>query len=98
MLLFEFIPRRLRIEFIYFVVLWLNAFPAKSGVSATYLPWELLVRWKLDYKQHCRVLPGTYCEAHDEPFPSNTMIPHTHERIACGPMGNLQESVKVIVS
>ncbi len=32
---FKFIPRRLKMEFIYFVVLWLNAFPAKSGVSAT---------------------------------------------------------------
>ena len=30
---FEFIPRRLNMEFIYFVVLWLNAFPAKSGIS-----------------------------------------------------------------
>jgi hypothetical protein len=27
---FEFIPRRLKMEFIYFVVLWLNAFPAKE--------------------------------------------------------------------
>ena len=50
---FEFILRRLKMEFIYFVVLWLNAFPAKSGISATYSPRELLVRWKLDYKKHC---------------------------------------------
>jgi len=96
MLPFEFIPRRLKMEFIYFVVLWLNAFPAKSGISATYSPRELLIRWKLDYKKHCRVLPGTYCETHDEhePVPSNTMTPHTHECIACGLTGNLQGSVK----
>jgi hypothetical protein len=55
-LLFEFIPWRLKMDFIYFVVLWLNAFPAKSGISATYSPRELLVRWKLDYKKHCQVL------------------------------------------
>jgi hypothetical protein len=79
---------------IYFVILWLNAFPAKSRISATYSPRELLVRWKLDYKKHCRVLPGTYCETHDEPVPINTMPPHTHECIACGPTGNLQGSVK----
>ena len=91
---FEFIPRRLKMEFIYFVVLWLNAFPAKSGISSTYSPRELLVRWKLDYKKHCRVLPGTYCETHDEPVPTNTMTPRTHECIACGPMGNLQGSIK----
>ena len=94
MLPFEFIPRRLKMEFIYFVVLWLNAFPAKSGISATYSPRELLVRWKLDYKKHCRVLPGTYCKTHDEPVPSNTMKPHTHDCIAYGPTGNLQGSVK----
>ena len=81
-------------EFIYFVVLWLNAFPAKSGISATYSPQELLVCWKLDYKKHCRVLPGTYCGTYDEPVPSNSMTPHTHECIACGPTGNLQGSIK----
>ena len=81
-------------DFIYFVILWLNAFPAKSRISATYSPRELLVRWKLDYKKHCRVLPRTYCETHDEPVPINTMPPHTHECIACGPTGNLQGSVK----
>jgi hypothetical protein len=81
MLPFKFIPGRLKMEFIYFVVLWLNAFPAKSGVSATYSPWEFLVRWKLDDKKHCQVLPGTYCKAHIEPVPSNTMIPCSHECI-----------------
>jgi hypothetical protein len=84
----------MKIEFVYFLVLWLNAFPMKSGVSAIHTPWELLVRWKLDYKRHCRVVPETYCEVHDEPSPSNTMIARTHERIVLGPTGNLQGSVK----
>jgi len=91
---FEYIPRRLKIEIIYFVVLWLNAFPVKTGVSSVHSPRELLVRWKLDYAKHCRVLPGTYCEVHDEPLPSNSMTPRTHACIACGPTGNLQGSVK----
>ncbi len=94
MLPFKFIPRRLKMEFIYFVVLWLNAFPAKSRISATYSPRELLVCWKLDYKKHCRVLPGTYCKTGDEPVPSNTMTPCTHKCIVCGPTGNLQGSVE----
>jgi hypothetical protein len=72
-----------------FVVLWLNAFPVKNGILVTYSPQELLVHWKLDYNKHCWVLPGTYCEAHDKPVPSNTMIPHTHETIALRPSGNL---------
>jgi hypothetical protein len=53
-----------------------------------------LVRWRLDYKKHCQVLPGTYCEAHDEPVPSNSMEPWTHETIALGPTKNLQGSIK----
>ncbi len=91
---FCYIPRRMKIEFIYFIVLWLNMFPVKTGVSATYSLRELLVRWRLEYKKHCRVLPETYCKVHDEPVPSSTMMAHTHKAIALGPTGNLQGSVK----
>jgi hypothetical protein len=91
---FSHIPRWMKIEFVYFIVLWLNAFPVKSGISATYSPRELLLRWRLDYKKHWRVLPGTYCKVHDKPVPTNTMAWCTHECIALGPMGNLQGRVK----
>jgi len=47
---FEHIPQRMKIEFIYFCVLWLNAFPVKSGISSLHSPRELMVHWKLDYK------------------------------------------------
>ena len=75
MLPFSHLPRRMKIEFVYFIVLWLNAFPVRSRISSTFSPQELLVRWQLDCKKHCRVLPGTYCEVHDEPMPTNTMMP-----------------------
>jgi hypothetical protein len=75
-------------------MLWLNAFPVKSRISVVYLLRELIVRWRLDYKKHCHVLPGTYCEVHDEPTPTNTMAWQTHECITLGPMGNLQGSIK----
>jgi hypothetical protein len=94
MLPFTHISQRMRIEFVYFTVLLLNAFPVKMGISSTYLPREILVRWWLDCKKHCRVLPGTYCKVHDKPDPSNSMVRHTHEGIALGPMSNLQGSVK----
>ena len=48
----------------------------------------------MDYKKHCRVQVGSYCEVHNEPSPSNTMVSRTHEAIALGPTGNLQGSVK----
>ena len=91
---FSHIPRRIKIEFVYVIVLWLNAFLIKSEISTIYSPRELLVCWKLDYKKHCRVLPGSYCKVHDEPVPINTMVVHMHACIALGPTGNLQGSMK----
>ena len=87
-------PHRMKIEIVYFIVLWLNAFLVKSGISTIYSPRELLVHWKLDYKKHCRVLPGSYCEVHDKPVPTNTMVVRTQACIALGPTGNLQGSLK----
>ncbi len=88
------IPWQMKIKFVYFIVLWFNAFPVKTGVLLIYFPWELLVRWCLDYKKHCQVLPGTYCKVHDQPLPSNTMVPRMHKGIALGPTGNLQGTIK----
>jgi hypothetical protein len=48
MLPFTHILRRMKIEFVYFTVLWLNAFQVKMGISSTYFPQEILVRWRLD--------------------------------------------------
>ena len=91
---FSHILRRMNIGVVYFIVQWLNAFLVKSGISTIYSPRELLFCWKLDYKKHCRVLPGSYCEVHDEPVPTNTMVARTHACIALGPTGNLQGSMK----
>jgi hypothetical protein len=65
--------------------------PVKNGILAAFSPQELLVRWRMDYSKHCRVLPGTYCEVHDKPSPLNTMTPRMH---TMGPTGNLQGTVK----
>ena len=96
-LLFSHIPKRMKIGFVFFVILWLNAFSVKSGISQTILPRELLLHWCLDYKKHYRVQPETYCEVHDEPVPTNTMAWRTHKAITLGPTGKLQGSVKFIV-
>jgi hypothetical protein len=53
---FMHIPRCMKIKFVYFIVLWLNAFPVRTGILAWFSPRELLVQWQLDYKKHCRVL------------------------------------------
>ena len=35
---FMHIPRQMKIKFVYFMVLWLNAFPVKTGISGVYSP------------------------------------------------------------
>ena len=92
---FENLPQRTKIEFVYFMVLWMNAFPVKSGMSDKISPCELLLHRRLNNKKHCRVELGTYCEVHNEPTQTNTMTPQMHEAIALGPTGDLQGSVKL---
>ncbi len=91
---FSNLPKRMKVEFVYFMVLWINAFLVNTGISSIYSPRELLVHWQLDYKKHCRVLLGTYCKVHDEPVPTNTTVWQMHEGIALSPTGNLQGSIK----
>jgi hypothetical protein len=71
---FTKMPQIILIELIYHVVLWLNAFPSKSGVSETLSPWEIVLRYKLDFKKHCKAPFGSYCEAHNKPAPMNNMV------------------------
>ena len=83
---------------LFFVALWLNAFPVKNGISAVYSPRELIAKWKMDHKKHYRVEVGTYCEVHDKPSLSNSTDFRIHEGIALGPRRNLQGSVNSLMS
>ena len=88
------LPKRLVVDLIYFVTMWLNSFPVKGGISQKWSPRELLKRHRLDARLHCKAEFGAYCEVHDEPSPSNTMQRRTHATICLGPTGNLQGSYK----
>jgi hypothetical protein len=92
---FTHIPKRMKIEFVYFMIPWMNAFLVKSRILPTILPPKLLMWWRLDYRKHCCVPLETYCEVHNEPTPTNRMALRTHEAIALGSTGNLQGSVKI---
>jgi hypothetical protein len=87
---FKKMLRLMLIELVYHVVLWLNAFLANSGVSETLSPREIVYRHKLDFAKHCKSPFGTYCEVHDEPAPTNTMVTRSNPAIVLGPTGNLQ--------
>ena len=87
-------PRVILIEQIYHVVLWLNTFPSKSGISDTLSPRELVLRHRLDFVKHCRAPFGSYCEVRDEPAPTNNMVSRSTPAIVLGPTGNLQGTYK----
>ena len=79
---------------VYFAVLWLNAFPVKSGISDKLSPRAIVVRTILSWAKHCKLLFGAYCKVHDEKDPTNDNMPRTHASIALGPTGNFNGSYK----
>ncbi len=89
-LLFKRMPRLMLVELIYHMVLWLNAFPAKSGLSETLSPCKIVYRHKLDSANHYRLPFGMYYEVHNEPTPMNSMVTCSTHAIVLGPTGNLQ--------
>ncbi len=93
---FKKIPRLMQNELVYHMVLWLNAFPANSGVSETLSPCEIVYWHKLDFAKHCKSPFGTYCEVHDELAPMNTMVIRSIPAIVLGPTGNLQGTYKFL--
>ena len=87
-------PHVILIELIYHVVLWLNAFPSKSGVLELLSPRELVLRHRLDFTKYCRAPFGSYCKTHEEPSPTNYMAPCSSPTIVLGPTVNLQGTYK----
>ena len=88
------LPRLMTIKLMHFCVMWMNAFPVKSGISEKWSPRELISRHKLDAKLHCKTPFGAYCEVHTDPDITNTMEPRTKWGICLGPTGNMQGSYK----
>ena len=56
---------------------------------------EIVTDWNLDFKNHYRVVFGSYVEAHDNPSITNNINTITHKCIELGPTGNLQGTHKV---
>jgi hypothetical protein len=88
---FSYIPKAMVVAMVGNVTTWINAFPAKGGVSATLSPRTVLTGERFDYKLHCRIAFGAYAQVHDEPTPSNSQLARTSGAIAfLGPAGNMQ--------
>jgi hypothetical protein len=91
---FKRMPRLMLIELIYHMVLWLNALPARFGVFETLSPHKIVYRHKLDFAKYCRLPFGTYCEVHNEPMPTNSMVTRSPPTIKLDTTGNLQGTYK----
>ena len=77
-------PKLMIVELLYFVVHWLNAFPAKNGVSDTISPGTILTGVTPDYKKHCKANFGSYVQTHEEFAPRNSMEARTIGAITLG--------------
>ena len=74
-----------------FIIMWLNAFPPRGGVSRSYGPRTVVLGTRLDYKLHCRLPFGAYAQVHDVPdprFSSSVDLDRTTGGISLGPSGN----------
>ena len=79
---------------IYNCVLWLNAFPPKSGVSESLIPHTLLTGVKFDYKCHCKLSFGAYAQVHEDNLPTNSQQAQKLGAICLGQSGNLKGGYK----
>ncbi len=89
-LLFKKMPQVILIKLIYQVVLWLNTFPTKTGVSKVLLPCKIVFHQKLNFSKHCQAVFSLYCKVRNEPMPTNTMVTQATPAIVLGLTGNLQ--------
>ena len=85
---FTYIPRLVIIHLVKNSVLWLNALPAKDGVSNNHSPRYLLTGAELNYENHVQIEFGKYVQTHEEH--DNSMQARTMGAICLGPSGNRQ--------
>ena len=67
-------------------VFWLNAFPARNGVSSKHSPQYIMTGKELSYSHHVQLEFGEYVQTHEEH--TNEMMEHTLGAICLGPTGD----------
>ena len=87
---FKRFPIMMKIDIVKKETAWINMFPHRDGVSHHLSPRNIVTGLEVDFKTHCRVPFGAYCEVHDEPKISNTETSRTTPAIALISTGNVQ--------
>jgi hypothetical protein len=90
-------PKLMVIKLLHYVVMWMNSFPVKSGISKKWSTREFIPRQKLDVKLHRKAPFGSYCKVRVDPDITNTMEPRTKWAICLGPTGNRQGSYRFLL-
>jgi hypothetical protein len=83
-------PQIMLVHLLHHVIMWLNNFPVKNGVSNHFSPLEIVLCHKLDFKHHCRAPFGAYCKVHKDNSPTNSIKSCGIPSICFGPTGNIQ--------
>ena len=73
------------IELNNYIAHYLNAFPAKGGVSMNQPPGTIVTGISINCKKHCRLEFGQYVQVHEENTPRNSMQARSSGAIALGP-------------
>jgi len=85
---FTYIPRLVLIHLVKNSDFWVNALPAKDGVSNNYSPRYLLTGAELNYENHVQIEFGKYVQTNEEH--DKLMQARTMGAICLGPSGNRQ--------
>lgn len=88
MLPFKQIPRIMVIHLVLNAVFWINALPARDGVTSIHSPQYLSTGRELNYKLHVQLEFGEYIQTHEQH--NNKMVDRTMGAICFGPTGNQQ--------
>ena len=83
-------PKLLTIYIVFTVVMMLNYFPVKGGVSTILSPKTIISGEILHYKLHIGLNIGLYWKLHEHEDPSNSQLPQTKETIFIVPSVNEQ--------
>ena len=89
-LTFNKTTKLITIYIVFTVVMMLNYFPFKGGVSAILSTNTINNGEKLHYKRHLGINIGQYCQVHEYEDPSKSQLPQTKGAIFLGPSVNGQ--------
>ena len=79
------IPKLMVIELNNYITHYVNAFPAKGGVSMTLSPGTVVTGLTIDCKNHCRLEFGEYVQTYENNAPRNNTQARSLGAFALGP-------------